>query len=95
MSVALVPPAGEPDPAARAEALQAPSSPRVIMVGGREIDISRPTLDVPDSCTLLGCSTWTGYQAIREGDFPAPVLHIGRAIRVPTRPLLELLGMPS
>jgi hypothetical protein len=34
-----------------------------------------------------------GYQAIRDGTFPVPVLRLGRVLRVPTLPLLELLGV--
>jgi predicted site-specific integrase-resolvase len=41
----------------------------------------------------LGISRTTGYQSIRDGSFPVPVLRLGRVYRVPTLPLLGLLGV--
>lgn len=52
-----------------------------------------PTLTMGPACDLLGISTWQGYQLVKRDEFPVPVLHLGRAIRVPTRPLLDLLGI--
>jgi hypothetical protein len=52
-----------------------------------------PTLPAEQAFKLLGCGRTSGYAAIRSGDFPVPVLKIGRVIRIPTRPLLELLGI--
>lgn len=59
------------------------------------IDVAQlpPTVDVPTAAQLLGCSTSALYEAIRSGDSPVNVLRIGRKIVVPTRPLLELLGL--
>jgi hypothetical protein len=55
---------------------------------------SRPTLDVAEAAPLIGISTWAAYEAIKRGDFPVEILRIGRKIRVPTRPLLDRLGLP-
>lgn len=52
-----------------------------------------PTLTVPEACELLGISTWQGYALVKRGEFPTPVLRLGRAIRVPRQPLLDVLGM--
>jgi hypothetical protein len=41
----------------------------------------------------LGIGRTAGYQQIRDGGFPVPVLRLGRVYRVPTLPLLELLGV--
>ncbi len=52
-----------------------------------------PTITVPEAAELLGLSTTALYAAIRAGECPVKVLRIGRRIVVPTRPLLELLGL--
>ena len=54
-----------------------------------------PTIDVPRACELLSISTWMGYELVKRGEFPVRVLRLGRAIRIPTQPLLELLGVPE
>jgi predicted DNA-binding transcriptional regulator AlpA len=54
---------------------------------------THPTLDVPSAAALLGCSPWTAYELIKRGEFPVSVLALGRKIRVPTAPLLDLLGL--
>jgi excisionase family DNA binding protein len=50
---------------------------------------------VPEAAELLGISTWQAYALIKRDEFPAPVLKLGRAIRIPRRPLLDLLGMAA
>lgn len=55
----------------------------------------KATLTVPEAAALLGCSTSAAYDAIRSGDFPTPVVRIGRKIVVPARPLLDLLGVEA
>jgi excisionase family DNA binding protein len=54
-----------------------------------------PTLTVPEAAELLGCSPSALYESIRAGDAPVKVLRVGRAIRVPTKPTLELLGLAT
>jgi hypothetical protein len=53
----------------------------------------QPTVGVDEAAALLSCSTWAAYEAIRRGDFPVPVLKVGRKIRIPTMPLLRQLGL--
>ncbi len=53
----------------------------------------RPTIPVREAFALLGTSAPTGYEQIRQGNFPVPVLRLGRSLKVPTAPLLELLGL--
>jgi len=55
--------------------------------------MSAPTLTVPEACELLSISPWQGYQLIKRDEFPVPVLRLGRAIRIPRRPLEALLGI--
>lgn len=56
---------------------------------------THPTIDVQWVASLLDCSPWTVYEMIKRGEFPVTVLHCGRAIRVPTMPLLQVLGLVS
>jgi excisionase family DNA binding protein len=40
----------------------------------------------------LGVDRTTGYRAIKEGRFPVPVIRVGRIIRIPIEPLMQLLN---
>lgn len=50
--------------------------------------------DVPTAGAILGglCKD-EAYRMVKRGDFPVPVLHVGRRLVVPTAPILELLGL--
>lgn len=52
-----------------------------------------PTLSVHEAGELLGVGRTTSYALARAGDFPVPVLRVGSQYRVPTAPLLALLGI--
>jgi predicted site-specific integrase-resolvase len=52
-----------------------------------------PTLDVVTAGRLLGIGRTMAYQLARHGRFPVPVLRVGSNYRVPTAPLLALLGI--
>jgi hypothetical protein len=52
-----------------------------------------PTIPAEQAFRMLGCGRTSGYQQIRDGSFPVGVVRLGRVIRVPTLPLLELLGL--
>lgn len=52
-----------------------------------------PTIDVTTAAKVLGIRRTCAYELIRAGDWPSPVLHLGRAVRIPTAPLLELVGI--
>jgi hypothetical protein len=54
---------------------------------------SRPTVTVDVACRALSVSSWSGYQAIKRGDFPVPTLSVGHRIVVPTAPLRRVLGL--
>ena len=49
------------------------------------------TISLPEAANRLGISRGTAYTLYREGKFPAPVLRIGRLLRVPERPFRRLL----
>lgn len=52
-----------------------------------------PVVDVPTAAAVLGVGRSAAYELIRCGQWPTPVLRLGKLIRVPTAPLLELVGV--
>ncbi len=52
-------------------------------------------LDVPTAADVLGISRTAAYELVRANAWPTPVFHLGRLIRVPTAPLLVLLGVEA
>lgn len=52
-----------------------------------------PVVDVETAAAVLGVGRTAAYELIRVGKWPTPVLRMGKLIRIPTRPLLELLGV--
>lgn len=53
------------------------------------------SLSLIEAAALLGIGRTHAYNLEAAGQFPVPVLHLGRVIRVPTAPLLQLLGLPA
>lgn len=54
-----------------------------------------PVLDVPTAGRLLGLGRSAAYDLVLAGRWPTPVLRLGRRWRIPTAPLLDLLGLPA
>lgn len=55
---------------------------------------SLPTvIDVPTAAAILGVGRTAAYELIRTNRWPTPVLHVGKLIRIPTAPLLRLVGI--
>ncbi len=54
-----------------------------------------PVLDLPTAARLLGVGRTAAYKLVRENQWPTPVFRVGKLIRVPTAPLLELLGIST
>jgi predicted DNA-binding transcriptional regulator AlpA len=50
------------------------------------------TIDISTAAQVLGIGRSAAYELVRCGQWPTPVLRLGKLIRIPTRPLLELLG---
>ena len=57
-----------------------------------ELDELPPILDVPTAANVLGIGRSLAYQLVRTGDWPTPVLRVGKLIKIPTAPLVRLLG---
>lgn len=49
-------------------------------------------LDLAHAAALLGVGRTTAYKLVRDGLWPTPVLRLGRPIKIPTQPLLDLLA---
>jgi hypothetical protein len=54
-----------------------------------------PVIDLMSAAGLLGLGRTTAYKLVRTGQWPTPVLRIGRLIKVPTAPLRDLLTSSS
>lgn len=50
-------------------------------------------VDIVTAGEILGVRRTCAYEMVRRGKWPTPVLRCGRLIRVPTAPLLALLGV--
>ena len=65
------------------------------MIMTDEIRALPPVLDVPTAGRLLGLGRSAAYDLILAGAWPTPVLRLGRRLRIPTAPLLALLGLST
>jgi len=61
----------------------------------RELLALPAVVDVPTAAKALGLSRTAAYELIRTGEWPTPVFRLGRLIRIPTEPLLRLLGIEA
>lgn len=60
-----------------------------------ELDALPAVVDVCTAAKVLGLSRTAAYELIRLGEWPTPVFRLGKLIRIPTAPMLELLGLSS
>lgn len=51
------------------------------------------SLTLAEAASILGIGRSTAYAAARNGTFPTKVIQIGGRYIVPTKPLLDLLGI--
>ena len=60
----------------------------------REELLSLPAvIDVPTAAQVLGIGRAAAYELVRTGRWPTPVLRLGRLIKIPTAPLLQIVGV--
>ena len=57
--------------------------------------LKAPTVGVSVAAEAAGVSAWAMYQAIKAGESPFPIIRVGRAIRVPSASLRQILGLSS
>ena len=64
-------------------------------VPARDVDVRRlpVVVDLPTAARLLGVGRSSAYELVRTGQWPTPVIRVGRLIRIPTAPLLAVLGL--
>lgn len=60
-----------------------------------EIRALPPVLDVATAGRLLGLGRSAAYELVQTDRWPTPVLRLGRRLRIPTAPLLTLLGLST
>ena len=60
-----------------------------------EVGALPAVVDVETAGRMLGVGRGLAYELVRTGRWPTPVLRLGRSIKIPTAPLLALLGQPS
>jgi excisionase family DNA binding protein len=49
-------------------------------------------LDLLQAAALLGLGRTTAYRLVHDNEWPTPVFRLGRLIKIPTQPLLDLLA---
>jgi hypothetical protein len=49
-------------------------------------------LDVPEAARLLGIGRTLAYELVRTNQWPTPIIRVGRLIKIPSGPLLELVS---
>lgn len=62
-----------------------------------ELDQLPALVDVPTAAAVLGIGRSLAYELVKTGQWPTPVLRIGRLIKIPTAPLRRLIeaGEPA
>lgn len=50
-------------------------------------------VDLPTAARVLGIGRTCAYELVRSGQWPTPVIRLGRLIRVPTAALLATVGV--
>ena len=57
-----------------------------------ELHALPPVLNVPTAAKVLGIGRSLGYELVRTGRWPTPVVRVGKLIKIPSAPLLRLLN---
>jgi len=52
-------------------------------------------VDLVTAGKALGIGRTRAFELARRGEFPVPVLRVGHTFRVPTAPLLQLVGIAT
>ena len=52
-----------------------------------------PIVDVPTAASVLGISRATAYRLVAAGEWPIPVLRLGRYLRVSRADLMAFIGL--
>ena len=60
--------------------------------GSDRLNTLPPVLDLLQAAALLGLGRTTAYRLVHDNEWPTPVFRLGRLIKIPTQPLLDLLA---
>ena len=52
-------------------------------------------VDAPTAAAVLAIGRTAAYELVRSGHWPTPIVRLGHRIRIPTAPLLALLGVST
>jgi len=52
-----------------------------------------PVVSISTAAEVLGLGRSAAYELVRSGQWPTPILRLGRLIKVPTAPLIALVGI--
>lgn len=52
-------------------------------------------VDLPTAARMLGVGRSVAYALVRSGDWPTPIIRVGKLIKVPTAPIAALLGVAA
>jgi len=52
-----------------------------------------PVIDVSTAADVFGLGRSAAYELVRTGQWPTPIIRLGRHIRIPTLPVLKLVGI--
>ncbi|MFI5985626.1 helix-turn-helix domain-containing protein [Streptomyces sp. NPDC051555] len=66
--------------------------PRAPLTFGEAFELP-VAVDLRTAARALGIGRATAYKLVRQGVFPCPVLRVGGRYRIPTTPLMRLLGI--
>lgn len=64
-----------------------------VQLDADEIRSLPPVVDVPTAAAVLGIGRTAAYELIRTDSWPTPVVRLGKSIRIPSAPLLALVGV--
>jgi predicted DNA-binding transcriptional regulator AlpA len=64
-------------------------------MNAEELQALPAIVDLPTAAAVLGVGRTAAYELVRTGKWPTPIVRLGYRIRVPTAPLLELLGLST
>lgn len=54
-----------------------------------------PVVSLATAAEVLGLGRSAAYELVRTGQWPTPILRLGRLIKVPTAPLIALVGIAT
>lgn len=52
-------------------------------------------VDLPTAARALGLGRSAAYELVRAGQWPTPIVRLGRLIKIPRSGLLEVLGIST